>query len=153
MTSPSPPVFDQGAISEATKTRFICFPLATAGGTAGAAGAAGAGGAGGAAAVRDGGGGEGAGAGGSLGGAAEAGADAAATFLAVSGAAPGGATGSALPPLFFFAANAEYEGTGTGSFPPIKSHNSAPPPWEIAASWRASMSSRWSFLRCSICRW
>ena len=41
MTSPSPPVFDQGAISAATNTMFICLPLVTAGGTSGAAGGAG----------------------------------------------------------------------------------------------------------------
>jgi len=42
MTSPRPPVLDQGAISAATNTRFICLPLATAGGTEGAGGGEGA---------------------------------------------------------------------------------------------------------------
>ena len=148
ITSPSPPVFDQGAISAATNTMFICLPLATAGGTAGAGGGEGAGvggGAAGAAARGCCGGGEGVRGGGAGAGAAFLVAGGAGAARAAGGGGGGGALAWPPPPPLF----GREEATGTGSFPPMRSHESLPP----AASWRASMSSRWRLLRCSIWGW
>lgn len=174
MTSPSPPVFDHGAISDATKTRFMAFPEAVAGGTDSfsggfdslARGGEGEDGddeeeeegadeeereegperAGIAEGFREGGAASlrGLGAGGATTTAA-AGAVGAAAEGAVFLLCGGGVEGDAGADAFDADdAGVEEEATGTGSFPPVRSQAL---PW---TSWSVLISSLWSFLRSSI---